>query len=76
MCGVVSPMCHCDGSPSNVQLISKLLVVLSEALAEPKFAHVVARCMEGVADMPLEIGLPPTHPHYFSDNLCLLSIAL
>jgi hypothetical protein len=30
-----------------VQLITKLFVVLSEALAEPKFAAVVARCMEG-----------------------------
>ena len=77
MCGVVSPMCHCDGSPSNVQLISKLLVVLSEALAEPKFAHVVARCMEGVADMPLEIGLAAHTPSLlFGQSLLAAHCAL
>lgn len=70
-----------DGSLSNVQLISKLLVVLSEALAEPKFAHVVARCMEGVADMPLEIGLAARTPSLrFGQSLlaehCTLSTKL
>lgn len=74
-------MSHCDGSLSNVQLISKLLVVLSEALAEPKFAHVVARCMEGVADMPLEIGLAAHTPSLlFGQSLlaehCALSTEL